>query len=161
MSEKIGETEEKTVVGAACDYANAQYTQEAMRAAAACGVGPTGPCPKYMIGAPVTTLTVTTTVTVTITLNMKQGGGFQVTRLVIPQEYSDSFRIGKVLCGARDITLTDDPLPGDSFSSSNQFPATLPFIPMESGAANVIKVEVYNEDATMTVVPFSLEGIVL
>lgn len=166
----IAEVAEETVVGTGC-YPNG-YNQnvlasrEALAAAAACGVGPSDPCPRFVIGAPVTTLTVTSTCTITITLNllMQRGGGaFLPTRLIIPAEFAAGCRLLSVKCGNQPIMVTNDPIPGEAFSSANQVPGNLPFIAVASGTTtvNTIEVVLFQEAATAAGVPFALEGILL
>lgn len=150
--------EEEVVVGQGCNgYQDPNFAQAAFQAAQACGFGSGGGCAKTVIGTPVTSIASATTGTVTITVRMRRAGGFQGSRLILPAEVAAAVRVTRVLCGANDILPTEDPIPGEVFSSANELGGYLPFLPVMNN--DTIKVELYNETAAAILANPAIEGV--
>lgn len=133
-------TESETVVGA-CGQ---QYGADMVAVAQACGFGPAAPCRQGVLGAPRTTLNTSTDTTVTITVSLRGGSTFIGRKIVLPALWAANVRIKEVWCDATNIMPSNDPLPGELFSSDNPDSPELPFVPL--GQNSTIKV-VFTEEA--------------
>lgn len=156
----------ETVVGS-CSDDDASFVARAMQAAQACGApvgqmsnanGASCAMPPMLatLGSPVTTCTTVVTTDITATIRK---GTFVGKRLILPAEYAAGLRVTAVKVGATPVTLSDDPIFGEAFSSANQRGGELPFIP--APVNQIIVVSVYNETTATIATHFAISGVML
>jgi hypothetical protein len=143
------EQNEEIVVGAGCGPA---FGQSMMDVAQACGFGPASNDRMSVIGAPMTTVAASaaaggTDTTVTITVSLRGGNSFLGRKLLIPAEYAASVLVKEIWCDATNIMSSNDPLPGELFSTANPDSPDLQFLPV--GQNSTIKVVLTNQSSAI------------
>lgn len=160
LFDRSSEDAAETVVGA-CGAPPQQYAfdpNQMSAVAQACGFGPLAACRMGVLGTPRTTLNTSADTTVTITVSLRGGNTFIGKQLVLPAEWAANVSVKEVWCDATNIMPSNDPHPGELYSTENPRIPDLPFLPLSQNS--VIKVVFTEEAGAWINATFGIVGLV-